>query len=508
MSTPGSEDGILTLRYGEDRSDPSDAAVPIDVIGEDFHEVSSAPRVLEHGVPARLPLKPGSYLVRAFLPSGEVVTRQARVAPGRATVVSILPAERSPRESLAWAYMLKSVSHVGRAARSSAGSTAVGPTSGSSAVEVLPAPGDERSGIKMILWSHAVSPRGPWLLAGTLALDDSVARIDPSALAEASVPLPAGPSWLEVRGPGLPTRFVALAPNGSGRTQVLVVADDRPEPAFDPVDVLVSLGDRRAEATLSYLSMGSLDQARRLGDPLVDRAEEMLAQKGIGPITAAVAGYHLLKASALDGPHEWTRDLAEGFPWLPDGPVIRAWHLLRRPDPDPAEIRNLLVEAAARGLPLFTLGLRLLYDGLSLFARSEPDDSPAVRALESIRPYAAAANWSALMTTFYGDAPDRPELPAGATSMGRDGRAGRPVRITHSPQAVGVAPGDPDPPDELIHVLQCLDQMVPSRHRRMLESIFKHGKTPEAAGSELGIQSDAEMQFLAAMRGLNELVTT
>jgi hypothetical protein len=404
MPTQGSEEGLLRLEYGQDPADSADAVVPIDVIGEDFHEVTSAPKVLELGKPALFSLEPGSYLVRAFLPSGEVVSRQARVAPQRETVVSILPAKPSPREHLTWAYILKNVPSGGRAVSS---------ISGKSHIDTPQESRSERQDIKMIIWSHAASSRSSWQRVNDgLSLDYGVAQSDPNALAEVSVDVPPGQYWLEVRGGGFPARFVALAPNPSRQTHVLVVADDRSEPAFDPVDVLISLGNRRAEAVLSCLSLGSLEQASRLGESLVDQAENMLKQKVTDPIAATVAGYFLLKASALDKLHDWTATLAELFTWLPDGPVIRAWHLLRLPDPDPGEIRTLLVDAVARGLPLFTVGLRMLHDGLSLLARSDPDNSPSAHALNLIRPYTAAANWSALMTTFYGDNPDQPKLPS------------------------------------------------------------------------------------------------
>ena len=406
MPTRESKGGALRLEYGGNPADAAGSSVPIDIIGGDFNAVESAPKVLDLGKPVRVPLKSGSYFVRAFLPSGEVVTRQARVGPEGDTIVSIRPAKTSRHESLTWAYLLKSVPDGGRAA--------VDPILESLPVDAPRAPVSERPGIEMRLWTHDSSRRNVWeRVEGNLPLSRGAAGDDPNALAEASVDVPPqGQTWLEVRGGGFPSRFVALAPNASGPTHVLVVADDRSEPAFDPVDVMVSLGDRRSEAILSYLALGSIEEARRLGGSLVDQCEEMLARKKGDPIAATVAAYYLLKASALDRLHDWTMNLAELFPWLPDGPVIRAWHLLRLPDPDPKEVRDLLVAAAARGLPLFTQGFRLLYDGLGLVARSEPEDTSAPLALESIRPYAASANWSALMTTFYGDDPNQPKLPS------------------------------------------------------------------------------------------------
>ena len=52
-------------------------------------------------------VEPGSYVVRALLPTGEVVSAQAAVAPGRSEPVELVPRSPSPRESLAWAYYLR-----------------------------------------------------------------------------------------------------------------------------------------------------------------------------------------------------------------------------------------------------------------------------------------------------------------------------------------------------------------------------------------------------------------
>src|SRR5262249_18465846 len=148
-----------------------------------------------------------------------------------------------------------------------------------------------------------------------LSLDHDTARGDPNALAEASLDVPAGQYWLEVRAVRFPSRMVALAPSSSSssRTRVFVVADDHSEPAFDPVDVMVSLGNRRAEAVMSYLSRGALMLAGRLGDSLVDQVEDLIEKEKVDPISATVAGYYLLKASALDKPHDWTAKLAGLF---------------------------------------------------------------------------------------------------------------------------------------------------------------------------------------------------
>ena len=64
--------------------------------------------------------------------------------------------------------------------------------------------------------------------------------------------------------------------------------------------------------------------------------EAALLVKGISPLAAAVASTVLLRCGALDYLHDWPRNLANWFEWLPDGPVLWAETLLRRYDFDRA----------------------------------------------------------------------------------------------------------------------------------------------------------------------------
>ena len=75
----------------------------------------------------------------------------------------------------------------------------------------------------------------------------------------------------------------------------------------------------------------------------VDRqAEELLRQKAGDPVAAAAGAYALLYLGELDRLHDWTMNLADWFPWLPDGTVIAAEHRAREGDHDRA--RQLLRE--------------------------------------------------------------------------------------------------------------------------------------------------------------------
>lgn len=141
--------------------------------------------------------------------------------------------------------------------------------------------------------------------------------------------------------------------------------------------------------------------------------KEMLRQKCEDPSSAAIAGYYLLKAGQLKRLDDWTQNLANFFPWMPDGAVIYAWHLMRQDKPNLGQALERLLQAEQRGLPMFTQGLRLLFDGLEFFAQKSPSDTAITQARDRVQRYARAANWQALTTSFYGSHPSQPELPLG-----------------------------------------------------------------------------------------------
>jgi hypothetical protein len=99
--------------------------------------------------------------------------------------------------------------------------------------------------------------------------------------------------------------------------------------------------------------------------------------------------------------------LAEAYPWLVDAKVLSAWSLLsqrRTHANDPA--RAALLDAANRGLPAYSAGLRLLYNGLRLFMRD--GDEEVAQAVRIVRAVASAADWSHPLTTFTGEHPKAP----------------------------------------------------------------------------------------------------
>jgi hypothetical protein len=365
-----------------------------------------SPARLVLGTMTEISVTPGSYLVRCQLPSGEFMSARAEVKPDADSHVRLRPAHRSPRETLAWAFLLKQIPR-----------------------EVPPPIFIDHAGARLDfnLWEHRGELRWDRFQLN-VDVDRSIQDSTPYALAALTLRVPQGQTWLEVHGPLYPPRFIALPPAPLGEpVQVLIVRETvlfqgkgaRPKQVppremvgemRDPLTVLVSSQNLQAELLLGYLAAGSLEIARRIGDPLIDDAERVLAGKIDDPSAAAIGGYYLLRAGRVDRLHDWSRNLANFFGWLPDGAVIHAWQLLRQDKPDVEQARARMLEAERRGLPLYTQGLRLLFDGLDLLSRKYREDKELQDALGRVQRYAVAANWRAMTTTFYGQNPSEPQL--------------------------------------------------------------------------------------------------
>lgn len=213
--------------------------------------------------------------------------------------------------------------------------------------------------------------------------------------------------WLRVEGAN-PAKFVALPPGDSIRVNFLhaLGTDD------DPVDVVVDAGNPRAETILGFLRRGDFAHARTVGTKFAETAEELLRGKVHDVAAATIGGYFLLLAGEVKRMHNWSTNLDKWFDFLPDGAVIHGWNCLREATADFQTARLRFIEAARRGVPVYTCGLRLLHDGLAMMqlrAREQGQsfDEAVEFALRKIRPYAAAADWNSASTSFYGFRPPR-----------------------------------------------------------------------------------------------------
>jgi hypothetical protein len=123
-----------------------------------------------------------------------------------------------------------------------------------------------------------------------------------------------------------------------------------------------------ADTIASYLQRGDLYSAEAMAQ-WVGEAAGLLFDKMEDPYAAAVGAYLLLRLKRFNEMHDWARNLASRFDFLPDACVIWAWQLVHQQPSNTDEIRKYFLMAVDRGLPVYSEGLRLLTDGLRLMGR-------------------------------------------------------------------------------------------------------------------------------------------
>jgi hypothetical protein len=140
------------------------------------------------------------------------------------------------------------------------------------------------------------------------------------------------------------------------------------EPGKPSTTVNVSLPDNpRVDAVASYLNGGFLQEAADLSA----EAEQLMQAKMADPFGAALGGYALIRLGRLDMLHHWPRNLADWFPWLPDGAIIAGEESALEGDHETAIVQ--VCEAGRRGLPVFSAGLSLLASRLREYAAAPTD---------------------------------------------------------------------------------------------------------------------------------------
>jgi hypothetical protein len=166
--------------------------------------------------------------------------------------------------------------------------------------------------------------------------------------------------------------------------------------------------DSRVGLAARFLATGETDAGVRLFG--AGEAEQMLEEKMADPMGAVVGAYLLLRASDVDRVHDWTRTLADRFPWLPDGAIVDGQRLMILNERGKAVTR--FIDASTRGLPLFTEGYSVLLSRLRQFVTGELgecEDLPnAKRALAKLSRWSPFVDLSAPTLTFTGSEPSDP----------------------------------------------------------------------------------------------------
>lgn len=163
-----------------------------------------------------------------------------------------------------------------------------------------------------------------------------------------------------------------------------------------------------ANLLLRYNREGAYQRAGDAATP-----ERMLANKVGDPVAAAIGAYSLLRIGELDRLHDWTANLYDWFPWLPDGAAIRGEHLARFGK----HVDALAAFAAlpTRGLPIVADGVFYAVERLRMYSRLKSGHSPGVdieratEVLEGLNRYAALVHRQRPLTSFPGLNPASPD---------------------------------------------------------------------------------------------------
>ncbi|MCK7559378.1 hypothetical protein MKQ70_32190 [Chitinophaga sedimenti] len=132
--------------------------------------------------------------------------------------------------------------------------------------------------------------------------------------------------------------------------------------------LIIGTNNDVADTLGNLLHSQDIDNA--LGFLPVYQSINLMSEKRKDHAAAAIGGYYLVKTGHFEMLYtDWAENLANWFPKMSDGPIILAWKLIREHEsPNEAvirEFRSLLLRATERGVPYFTEGLKLLYEGLS-----------------------------------------------------------------------------------------------------------------------------------------------
>jgi hypothetical protein len=372
--------------------------------------------------PLELELAPGPYLIRATLPSGEVVSESKDVQG--VVAESTLRGHHSAHEWLSWHEFATGEGELTerRIAEQqllwrSLGDDLYDPRSG----EV---PHFTIVSSNGMTYTHRV-PKSGGVVRGLGVELEVETESDREFFLVRVVGRAEGGSWIDPRhypriylsasAPEAQLQFVALpAPwtlmsGGYEHATVEILLRRAPanaanDPKAGPIASLV-IREQVFGSLLSFLAAGDPASAGDVSKALYDEAQSLLWGKLANPYAAAAGGYVLvrtLRGAELPDWYSWLANLDNWFPWMPDGAVLHGWQQLLQGDDESIEIaRNCFIEAVRRGVPIYTDGVRLLVRGLSRLSRDPAlaRDRALHGALHRARIFASAVDPTKPFTT-------------------------------------------------------------------------------------------------------------
>jgi hypothetical protein len=386
---------------------------PVDRDGTSFRDVLFPAG--EEAVPARFTVPAGRYLIEAMLPNSEILSDEAEVAEGQVDMVT-LTVDQAPNEWHSWQYLVGNVMPadsystsrplVPRSSRSwylNRSRLESGPRPAASGPIIrFPPPYSSLISIERV---PAVSYAE---LAELARRKRRIAAEEVSKTVQAPFPAPMPP----LRDDAI-TQLFRLggedpAPADPARRQFLMVESAEesymvtlPTPWSDvhgnqsAIEVLVNLAksptgspigvtvrDRVIGAGLAYMAAGALAEAFAV----FQDARDTLPREPVNPFSLTAGAYVCLGTESGREQRDWDdwiEILRSRFPQYSDGSVLWASRRLRtaRSEHEVELARKGLIEACELGLPIFTLGLSWLMDGLSRF----PEDAGCATWLDRVR---------------------------------------------------------------------------------------------------------------------------
>lgn len=321
-------------------------------------------------------LENGIYLLKLSLPSG---LKEEKVIELKSKTIKFLSwdiSAYSPQESQEWAYFNKKVSILQPAKKEKPSRRKV---------QLL----DLKT--KLYIYQSITKRWVPFPRKMEM-------RSAPDAL-NFTIDIPNRMTLLEISGENIPDYHICLP--SSKELKCLIKFSEANNDNLNQLDIAIASENWKAEALLSLLSSGAMKEANSLYNAQL--AEELLYQKRRDPAAAAIGGYFLLKIGELERLHDWAKNLANWFPWMPDGSVIYAWQLIcqkNKTGDTIREIKERLLQALERGIPIYIEGLRLLQVGLQQLSYQQREDRSISAALTKVEHYLRKVDWTQPNTTF------------------------------------------------------------------------------------------------------------
>ncbi|MDX1366891.1 hypothetical protein [Pseudomonas sp.] len=375
---------ILTVSVAGQASDSRLLTLPFEVFstrGERLGKGTASP-----AQPARIELRdervlqPGRVYVLAKLPNGKQVQEVAELLNGQGNV-TLLQSTNSPSDWLEWLKPFRSLKHLNAKVQ----------------VEFSPAAPLRRIGeVWRMVWALN---NGQW----------ESSKLEPSKTEKEGTiqqfwfDVPNRPHLLQIGGDDIAWRIISLPPGG----EVRVALTPSDKEIGNSMDITIGRRDADNELIMSYLARGAMEQVTSLADAW-QTADQMLQGKYQDPVGAVAGAYVLLKLRRLDQRRDWMENLVTSFPHLADAAIVSAAFLLQDEVPDETLIRARIKQALENGLPVFTLGAKLLVETMAAIHRGEEESSEFQVDYLQAKTYARAICTQGAYLAFYGTTPKTP----------------------------------------------------------------------------------------------------